>query len=181
MAAPLPPHPDRVAELFRELGIPEDYGVRRQLDVQPEATELVSIGNDDAGRDCLLAPRAAQAWRIMRERALVYGIKLIPLSGFRSIERQAEIIRGKLALGETLEEILRSMAAPGYSEHHTGRAIDIGTDGILPLEEAFATSAAYAWLIRHGEHFGFRMSYPQNNRTGFVYEPWHWFWQGDQT
>src|SRR3569833_758789 len=178
MAASLPPHTDRVAELFREFGIPEDYGVRRHLDFQPEATELVSIGLNDAGRECLLAPRAAQAWRFMRERAQVNGIKLITLSGFRSIERQAEIIRGKLALGETLDHIFLSMAAPGYSEHHTGRAIDIGTDSILPLEEAFATSAAFAWLTRHGDHFGFRMSYPQNNRAGFVYEPWHWCWQG---
>ncbi len=178
MAAPLPPHADRIAELFRELGISEDYGIRRHLEPQTEASELISIGNDDAGRDCLLAPRAARAWRIMRERALVYGIKLVPLSGYRSIERQAEIIRGKLALGENLDDVLRSMAAPGYSEHHSGRAIDIGTDGILPLEEAFATSSAYAWLTRHGDHFGFRLSYPRNNRAGLVYEPWHWYWQG---
>ncbi len=178
MAAPLPPYAERIAELLRELGIGDDYASRRHLELQPEATDLVSIGYDDAGRDCLLASPTAAAWRTMRDRALVYGIQLVPLSGFRSIERQAEIIRGKLALGETLEEIFKSIAAPGYSEHHTGRAIDIGTDGVLPLEEAFATTSAYSWLARHGAHFGFRMSYPRNNRAGFIYEPWHWYWQG---
>ncbi len=105
-------------------------------------------------------------------------IELQPLSGYRSVERQAESIRGKLAVGETIDEILRSIAAPGFSEHHTGRAIDIGSSECLPLETAFAQTRAYAWLVLHAQDHGFRMSYPLDNAHGFVYEPWHWFWQG---
>lgn len=177
MSALQPEYAERIAQYLIELGIPSDYPQRRQLNLHPEAPEFASVGLDDAGRDCLLAPRAAEAWRTMRSRARVYGIELIPLSGFRGVERQAEIIRGKLALGERIEDILRSIAAPGYSEHHTGCAIDVGTTGVLPLEEAFSTTSAYSWLARHGGHFGFRLSYPRNNRHGFIYEPWHWFWQ----
>jgi zinc D-Ala-D-Ala carboxypeptidase len=178
MAASTSDYPERIAELVRELGISPDYASRRELILQREATELVSSGRDDQGRECMLAPPCSEAWRTMRSRAQIYGIELIPLSGFRSVERQAEIIRGKLAVGETIDEVLQSIAAPGYSEHHTGCAIDVGTTGVLPLEEAFATTAAYAWLVRHGAAFGFRMSYPPNNRHGFIYEPWHWFWEG---
>lgn len=168
----------RIAECLRGLGIPETYSAERNLSLQEEATELVSVGPDDAGRECLLYPPAAEAWKKMQTQAQVYGIELIPLSGFRGVDRQTEIIRGKLALGEKLDDILQSIAAPGYSEHHTGRAIDVGTTGVPPLEEAFATTSAYVWLARHGGHFGFRLSFPRNNRFGFIYEPWHWYWRG---
>lgn len=169
----------RIAEISRSLGVPPDYASRRKLTLQPEATQLASIGPNDVGRDCELAPGAAQAWKIMRAQARQSGVELIPLSGFRSVDRQTEIIRGKLALGETIDDILRSIAAPGYSEHHTGRAIDIGTTGVLPLEEVFATTAAFAWLTRHAQHFGFRLSFPKDNPHGFVYEPWHWYWKSE--
>lgn len=170
-------YPTRIAALLAELGIPPDYAERRQLKLQREAATLLSVGQTDAGNDCLLDPDAAEAWSTMKSRAGAYGIELTPLSGFRSVDRQAEIIRGKLAVGNPIEEILLSIAAPGYSEHHTGRAIDVGTPGVLPLEEAFSTTAAYAWLARHGGSFGFRLSYPKNNRAGFIYEPWHWLWE----
>ena len=112
----------------------------------------------------------------MRAQAREYDVALTPLSGFRSVDRQVEIIRGKRALGETIDNILRTLAAPGYSEHHTGRAIDIGTPGDLPLEESFAETKAFAWLERHGAAFGFSMSFPRDNPHGFIYEPWHWCW-----
>lgn len=167
----------RLAKLHEELGIPHDYSLRRLLDVQLEAAELVSIGPDNDGRDCRLIELAAHAWKGMKTRAREYDIELIPLSGFRSVDRQVEIIRGKLALDEKIEVVLRTMAAPGYSEHHTGRAIDIGTPGELPLEESFAETKAFSWLDRHADSFGFSMSFPKGNRHGFIYEPWHWCWR----
>ena len=166
----------RIAAIHEELGIPPDYSLRRRLDVYTEAVELVSIGPDDNGRDCRLIEIAAHAWRRMRAQAREYDIVLTPLSGFRSVDRQVEIIRGTRALGETIDNILRTLAAPGYSEHHTGRAIDIGTPGDLPLEESFAETKAFAWLERHGAAFGFSMSFPRDNPHGFIYEPWHWCW-----
>jgi D-alanyl-D-alanine carboxypeptidase len=166
----------KIETLLRELGISSDYADARRLELQFEATELVSIGRDDNGRDCRLSPRAAEAWRTLRVRAGEYDIDLVPLSGFRSVARQEEIIRGKLALGLPIEEILNTMAAPGYSEHHTGHAIDIGTPGVLPLEEDFANTKAYSWLTRHAERYGFYLSFPRGNPQGFIYEPWHWCW-----
>ncbi|PTY02167.1 D-alanyl-D-alanine carboxypeptidase [Opitutaceae bacterium EW11] len=172
-----PDYPARISALLVELGIPIDYPMKRHLPLQPEAASLESVGPDDAGRDCLLIAPAAEAWRSMRAAAAKSGVVLIPLSGFRSVERQTEIVRGKLALGEKVEHVLQSIAAPGYSEHHTGRAIDVGTPGVLPLEEVFVTTAAYAWLARHAGEFGFHMSYPRRNPHGFVFEPWHWCWR----
>ena len=98
------------------------------------------------------------------------------VSGFRSIARQTEIIRGKVADGQSLAEILRRVAAPGYSEHHSGRALDIGTTEHIELDEEFANTAAFQWLNQHGAEFGFTLSYPRGNPHGIAFEPWHWCW-----
>ena len=117
------------------------------------------------------------AWRQLAAAAGDDGIMLLPISGFRSIARQAEIVRRKLAKGQSLIEVLRINAAPGFSEHHTGRAVDIGTLEHSELDETFDATAAFAWLKANGCEFGFTMSYPRNNSCGIAYEPWHWCWQ----
>ncbi len=173
-------YPGRIGQLHRELGIPADYAPLRSLQLQPEAdlSLLVTITRSDAGKPIQLLPEAASAWRKMQAAALSScEVTLQPLSGFRSVERQVEIIRGKLLVGDRLTEILRSIAAPGYSEHHTGRALDIGSDESPPLEEIFSDTKAFAWLQLHAHEYGFTLSYPPKNPHGFVYEPWHWCWK----
>jgi D-alanyl-D-alanine carboxypeptidase len=102
------------------------------------------------------------------------GIRLLIVSGFRSFEYQAQLIRRKLATGQTIGEILRVNAAPGFSQHHTGTAIDVASPGSRPLTEEFEDSAAFRWLLENAGRFGFSMTYPRDNPWGFVYEPWHW-------
>jgi D-alanyl-D-alanine carboxypeptidase len=98
------------------------------------------------------------------------------VSAYRSTEYQLGILRRKLERGQTIEEILRVSAAPGYSEHHSGRALDITTPGFAALEEEFEQSPAFAWLGANAARFGFRLSYPRGNRHGIAFEPWHWCW-----
>ncbi|MDB6165085.1 MAG: vanYB, partial [Lacunisphaera sp.] len=124
-----------------------------------------------------LTPAAARAWRRMRAAAAVDGIVLVPLSGFRSVVRQTGIIRKKLAAGRSLGSILRFIAAPGCSEHHTGRALDLGSPEDQEMEYSFARTGAFRWLQRHAARFGFRLSYPRGNPHGIGYEPWHWCWR----
>jgi zinc D-Ala-D-Ala carboxypeptidase len=160
------------------LDIPADYAAMRRLDPQIEATHLVVAESGPTGREIRLDPGAAAAWQRMRDLASGEGIVLLAVSGFRSIERQTEIIQRKIAEGETIEEVLRTIAAPGYSEHHTGRAVDIGVPNDPPLTEGFALTAAFRWLEAHAREFGFELSYPRDNPHGFVYEPWHWCHRG---
>jgi D-alanyl-D-alanine carboxypeptidase len=160
-----------------KLALPRDYGARRGLRRQREARTLFSVGPaPDDGKLVRLAPRAAQAWRAMRVAAARDAITLLPLSGFRSVARQAELVRAKLAAGESLEKILERVAAPGFSEHHTGRALDIGSPDHCELDEHFERTAAFRWLRRHAGEFGFQLSFPRGNRHGIIYEPWHWCW-----
>ena len=99
------------------------------------------------------------------------------VSAFRSISYQAQLIDHKLQQGLNLCDILTTNTAPGHSEHHTGCAIDITTDGFQPLEQEFERSQAFKWLTAHASKFGFVLSYPENNSDGIIYEPWHWCFQ----
>ena len=151
---------------------PVDYALR--IPWVEEATELVSAGPDHLGREAFLSPLAARAWCAMRKSAHVGGVELILISAFRSVARQSEILAGKLAKGMTLEQALEYSAYPGFSEHHSGNAIDIGTCGVPHLEEEFETTPAFLWLAEHARRFGFSLSYPRGNVHGIAYEPWHW-------
>lgn len=162
----------------RSLGIPADYGAARGMTAFREARRLVFVGRDPSdGKPVRLALPAARAWRRMRAAAAADGVTLLPLSGFRSIARQTRLIRRHLANGRPLDDILRYIAAPGYSEHHTGRALDIGDPADVSVEESFARTPAYRWLRRRAGEFGFHLSYPRGNRHGIGYEPWHWCWR----
>ncbi len=139
-----------------------------------EAVEVVFVGLDHLERDAFLTPSAADAWESMKEAAADDGVELILVSAFRSIARQATLLTAKLAKGLTLEQALEYSAYPGFSEHHSGNAVDIGTIGARHLEEEFEFTPAFAWLCEHAGDFGFSMTYPRGNRFGIAYEPWHW-------
>jgi D-alanyl-D-alanine carboxypeptidase len=162
------------AELFADLGIPSDYGIAPERPLFTEAVELVDVEPNIVGVPQKLAPETAAAWHKMKQTAALAGVQLLLVSGFRSIRQQADLIRRKLAAGQAIETILKVNAAPGFSEHHTGRAVDIATPGTRPLTAEFERSKAFAWLEAHAATFSFRMPYTRGNRFGFEYEPWHW-------
>lgn len=153
---------------------PPGYEIRMPRFV--EAADLCPAGPDAFGRETLLTPATAEAWRAMQQAAArAEGVELLLLSGFRSIERQTQIVQKKLEAGISLDEILKVNAYPGHSEHHTGRAIDIGSPDCEHLTEAFETTKEYAWLAAHAAGFGFSLSYPRANQHGIAFEPWHWY------
>lgn len=164
----------RIASLHAQLGIAPDYAARSGLPRIPEARELVVVAPGRNGRGRRLAPAAAAAWSLLEAAAERDGIRLILLSGFRDLEYQADLIRRKLEHGTALEEALAVIAAPGYSEHHSGHAVDVGTPDCEPLTERFEKTAAFAWLTRRAADYGFHLSYPRGNGFGIIYEPWHW-------
>lgn len=162
------------------LGISKEMIMARGLRECEEATSFEVAEASTYGRDHLLIPLAAKAWRHLKAAALVDGIDLFIVSAFRSIDRQAEIVRRKLETGMAIESILTICAPPGYSEHHTGRAVDISALGSPALEVEFDQTAAYVWLTEHATKYGYYLSYPIGNRSGYQYEPWHWCFEDDQ-
>ena len=130
----------------------------------------------DEGINFQLHPDAFTAWKKMKDAARTVGISLYIVSAFRSFERQSEIIEKKRMKGIPEEDIFKVSAPPGFSEHHTGKAVDLNTKGFPALEEDFERSEAFKWLSLNAKDFGFRLSYPRENKFGMAYEPWHWFY-----
>jgi len=167
---------DEDAPPYASLGIPGDYATLHALSTVDEPAELALAGFDRYRRPLWLLAPAARAWLRMRDAARADGIVLDAISGYRGHAYQLGIFERKLRRGQSIAQILTVNAAPGYSEHHSGRALDIGTPGEPPAEESFEGTPAFAWLARRAWEFGFVMSYPRDNPHGITYEPWHFCW-----
>src|ERR1035437_5792074 len=118
---------ERALQTLSELGIPTSFVTQGRRTLHCECEDLVSIGLDMFGREQRLERRAASQWLTMIAAVKHDRVVLIAVSGFRSFDYQRAIIERKIAAGLTIEQIICVSALPGFSEHHTGRAIDIGT------------------------------------------------------
>jgi len=116
----------------------------------------------------------------MRKEARKDGIYLVFLSGYRSINLQKEIFYSlKSFRNQEAAERARVSAPPGYSEHSTGFAIDIGdaTQRETDFETEFENTDAFRWLIKNAAKFHFKLSFNKKNKY-IDYEPWHWRYEG---
>jgi D-alanyl-D-alanine carboxypeptidase len=129
--------------------------------------DLVPIG----GRE--MRAEAAQAMTDMLAAAAAEGLTLNVQSAYRSYDYQVDTFRNQVArFGQERAEI--QVARPGYSEHQTGLAADVGGGG-CDIENCFATTAEGQWVAANGPRFGYVVRYPDGKQdvTGFKYEPWH--------
>jgi D-alanyl-D-alanine carboxypeptidase len=151
----------------------------RAYDEAP-AEELVALGANAAIR---LRPAAAAQYEAMAEAARREGVRLVPLSGFRSqVEQEQIFFNLKAERGQDAQTRAEVSAPPGYSEHHTGYAIDLGdgNQGGTHLSDSFAETAAYQWLQANAVRYSFELSFPPDNLQGVAFEPWHWRFVGDR-
>ena len=116
----------------------------------------------------------------MRSDAYKEGVYLVFLSGFRSIKLQNEIFYSIKSLrNQSAFERARVSAPPGFSEHSTGFAIDIG-DALKresDFEVEFENTQAFKWLKQNAAKYHFKMSFDKNHKN-VDYEPWHWRYEG---
>ncbi len=166
----------RISRMLAELGMTPSHPRLVRLVAFDEATELVPVRRPFSDRGHLLTEAAAAAWARLAGAAAADGAALELISGFRSYGYQLDLIRRQREAGRVLDEILQSVAPPGFSEHHTGEAADLGVPGCSDLTASFADTAAFRWLEANARRFGWTMSYPPGNESGYVYEPWHWKW-----
>ncbi len=136
---------------------------------------LVKVG-EYYGRKEFLNKQAAQAFNQMKTDADQDGIQLVVISGFRTIAHQTLLFQKQVERKGSKQVAAQLSAPPGYSEHHTGYALDLG-DGKQPqldLKFEFESSEAYRWLFYNAHKYGFELSFPRNNVQGVSFEPWHW-------
>jgi D-alanyl-D-alanine carboxypeptidase len=124
---------------------------------------------------------AAESLQSLQAAAAADGVDIRVLSAFRSVALQKRIFFDvKSERNQTALERARVSAPPGFSEHSTGYAVDLG-DGRQPganLSPALERTAAFVWLQANANRFHFQLSFPQGNRQGVSYEPWHWRFEG---
>ncbi len=159
-----------------EKSLPSD-NLFGHLAYEETAQPLADAGRyRDTGRVVQLRADAAQAFQAMQASARLAGVELVPISGYRTRSYQQGLFSRAVGRYGTRQAAARWVAPPGYSEHHTGLAIDIGalqrpeTD----VETTFEHTPAFAWLKENAHRFGFEISFPRDNPQGVSYEPWHW-------
>jgi D-alanyl-D-alanine carboxypeptidase len=153
------------------------------LEREPELVELSARANYLTTTNLLDRP-AAEAIERMILDAEADGICIVVVDGHRTEEEQQKIIERAKEKGEE-----KYAAAVGESEHHTGKAVDLGgcpmTDGVrddnaerLELRKPFEELPEYAWLQEHAAEYGYRQTYTKENedRTGMPAEAWHWYY-----
>jgi len=131
----------------------------------------------------LLQPEAAAGWATLRDAAASAGIPISITSGYRPVTTQAGFLRDRLGnrSDAAIDNALRTVAAPGYSKHHTGYTIDMRSGAAEGF--GFKNSAAYAWLaannFANAKAHGWLPSYPDGSGlVGPIPEPWEFVWVG---
>ncbi|KGF73238.1 hypothetical protein DO97_01255 [Neosynechococcus sphagnicola sy1] len=161
-------------------GQPADQVLGHFAYAEAPHSELAPIVADGSLK---LRRAAARAFQQMVAAAQADGVSLVPISGFRTIADQNYLFfKVKEEREQTTAKRAEVSAPPGYSEHHTGYAVDIG-DGTVPatnLNRDFENTHAFQWLQVHAAGFSFELSFPQGNPQGVSYEPWHWRFVGDR-
>lgn len=136
--------------------------------------------------------RASDAYKNMYAAAKTANITLFLRSGYRSIKTQQvnynANVQRELKRGNNQEEAIRLTnqyyTVPGHSEHHTGLAFDLLTPeyhkDIYTLDERFAKTDAYSWLVANCAEYGFILRYPKDKTevTSINFEPWHYRYVG---
>lgn len=148
-------------------------GVKHYRFDEARASDLESIG----GRH-QLTHEAAAALRQLQAAARKDGVNLPVGSAFRSVAYQQGIVNRKRAAGQSDAQIFKVSSAPGYSEHHTGYALDFE-----PINHSFGNTKAYAWLRQNAARYGWEQSFtPEAVRnTRVAVEEWHWKYKGSPT
>ncbi|MFB5087401.1 M15 family metallopeptidase [Psychrobacillus sp. PGGUH221] len=126
---------------------------------------------------------ARAAFEEMAAEAKLSGFDLVAFSTYRSFEYQTTLYQ-RYVSNDGQEEADRYSARPGYSEHQTGLAFDIGEQHFEQhfARESFGETEAGKWVAANAHHYGFIMRYPKEKEkiTGYMYEPWHFRYVGKQ-
>ena len=127
----------------------------------------------DVGGGLQLRAEAAQAVAALRAEAAAAGLDVAVQSAYRPFERQEGLFGNSAARFGVAGAEQRS-ARPGFSEHQTGLAVDVGGGG-CDIERCFGDTAEGRWVAGNAHRTGFLVRYPLGSEqvTGYQYEPWH--------
>lgn len=124
---------------------------------------------------------ARKAFNKLNEKAKKDGFEFDAFSTYRSYDRQKELYDAYVAR-DGKEKADTYSARPGYSEHQTGLAFDIGEVGKTEdyANDHFGETAGGKWLSKNAHKYGFIIRYPEGKTdiTGYKFESWHYRYVG---
>ncbi|MFT4186537.1 MAG: M15 family metallopeptidase [Micrococcaceae bacterium] len=151
----------------------------KPLSWAPTASDLrnpdVYLNGDSTAENMMLRNVSATALEKMAVVARKAGIELKVISGYRSYQTQVDVYNQWVQTYGQQDADNRS-ARPGYSEHQTGLAVDIGDGNSQDdLSQDFGVTSAGQWVAKNCNNYGFILRFPENKQhiTGYIYEPWH--------
>lgn len=158
-----------------------------ELPEEPTYVDGILIANKEYPLPANYAPgedvEAREAFGEMAAEAALSNFDLTAFSTYRSFEYQEELYE-RYVTRDGKEAADRYSARPGYSEHQTGLAFDIGE---VNYEQYWASSEfgeteAGKWLAENAHRFGFILRYPlgKEELTGYMHESWHFRYVGTE-
>ena len=116
-----------------------------------------------------LRSKAADAFEEFVSAAKLDNVYIRPYSAYRSYETQVSLYNRYVAR-DGVKEADTYSARPGHSEHQTGLAVDVWSEGYNEIKESDAQ-----WLQDNSYKYGFIIRYTKENMpiTGYIEEPWH--------
>ena len=135
--------------------------------------DLVAVGGGQQMRS-----DAAAALKRAITDAKTAGLAIAPLSGYRSYNTQTSVYANEVKTnGQKIAD--SESARPGYSEHQTGLAVDVGGGG-CGIEDCFGATSEGKWIYANAYEYGFILRYPADKVaiTGYRNEAWHFRYIG---
>ena len=137
--------------------------------------------------DIKVEKKAYENYKKLKKELKEEGVNIELDSVYRSVKEQQELWNEWSNDPEKgIEYVKKYVAVPGYSEHHTGLAIDIclKKDGKLVYEndDMIADRKTFAKIHKKLSKYGFILRYLENRDdiTGYAYEPWHLRYVGSE-
>ena len=133
--------------------------------------DLINIGNIYINKETY------DAFLQMKNDMNKENLNIRIISAYRSYDYQESLYDNYLKY-ESKSLVDKYSARPGFSEHHTGLAIDV--DNIKLDYNKFYLTKEFTWMEENSYKYGFILRYPKDkeNITGYTYEPWHYRYVG---
>lgn len=181
----IPVKEEPVVEEIIDMSGAKGYVGHEILPEEPTKVEGIVIASKKYPLPSTYAPgeskEARAAFQEMAAEAKLSGYELIAFSTYRSFDYQTQLY-DRYVTNDGQEAADRYSARPGYSEHQTGLAFDIGEQHFEQhfARESFGETEAGKWVAANAHKYGFIMRYPNGAEkiTGYMYEPWHFRYIG---
>lgn len=161
-------------------------GPKNKIEKEVADSQLTTLSDNSHQVDS----RIAADYEAFSAAATKAGFPLVIISAFRSVESQVKVfntnVSSLMSSNDMTEEeatakTKETITEPGYSEHHTGLALDVVDENwynsytTQVLDASYGDQAGAKWIAENAPKYGFIIRYLKDRQdiTGITYEPWH--------